>query len=229
MENANENESFSAALWNNLFDFDFAQHAWVMQEMGKGCTALVSGAVFKCSGGWEFNTKSSDFEFIGKPNPGYDVTDPFTSEPEYIPYENGLEATTARDNNTLTDENLAQYGFFFKFKHFANGESEYGYLYQPITNTVLLQNDVNGGKHQWDLLASGIPAMSFAAAANPISILPNSRNLNMEFLRGDAQAWPSERFSSRQKNWLHSDIRDVALPYVYQTLDTMLDLGEFKE
>ena len=230
VENANANENFSATLWNNLLDVDFEQHTWVMQEMGKGCKGLISWFVFECSGGWEFNTNQNDYEFIGKENPDYDFTDP--SSDEYIRYADGLEATTARDNNSLTDENLAQYGFFFKFNHFENNESEYSYLYQPITNPVLSISD----QHQWDLLASGIPAMSFAAAANLMDAVDDTdvggkdRNFNMETLRGSSDpAWPSERISSRQKNWLHSDFRNVALPYVYQTLDKMLELGEFKE
>ncbi|MDX2507831.1 MAG: hypothetical protein QNL62_25600 [Gammaproteobacteria bacterium] len=229
VENANANERFSATLWNNLVNVDFEQHTWVMQEMGKGCKGLISWFVFKCSGGWEFNLNQNDFEFIGKTNPDYDPVD---NPIEFISYENGLEATAARDNNTLTNENLAQYGFFFKFNHFENNESEYSYLYQPIANAVLLQSD----QHQWDLLASGIPTMSFAAAANPMDAVDDTdvggkdRNFNMETLRGTTPAWPTERSSSsRQKNWLHSDIRGIALPYVYQTLDTMLVLGDFKE
>jgi len=55
---------------------------------------------------------------------------------------------------------------------------------------------------------------------------------DFETLRGSSvPAWPSasERISTRQRSWLHSDFRNVALPYVYQTLDTMLELGDFKE
>ncbi len=84
-------------------------------------------------------------------------------------------------------------------------------------------------EYRWDLLASAIPTRSFAAAANSIERFEeNSRNFNMETLRGVEPAWPAERISDRQKNWLHSDIRDIALPYVYTVFDTMLQKGELK-
>lgn len=228
VENAGTTESFSATLWNNLANVDFEQHTWVLQEMGKGCKSLASWLVFECSGGWEFNTRQSDLAFIGEKNPLWDPSDPGSDQ--YQKY-SGADALLALDNGEITNEELVQYGFFRKFKHFLNDESEYSYLYQPITNPVLSLSN----QHQWDLLASGIPAMSFAAAANPMGVLINAntgenRNFNMETLRGTTPAWPTERRdSSRQKNWLHSDIRDIALPYVYQILDTMLVLGDFKE
>lgn len=89
--------------------------------------------------------------------------------------------------------------------------------------------------HLWDLLASGIPAMSFAAEANPIDVIDNTsiggvnRNYDMEALRGDNQSWPVSRkegfYGSR---WLHNDIKNMSSQYVYKIYDAMLEIGGLK-
>ena len=74
-------------------------------------------------------------------------------------------------------------------------------------------------------------ALSFAAAANPVARLNDfgERNFNMEAMRGNqGSPWPSERSADWQRRWLHSDIRNVALPYVHHTFDKMLELGDFE-
>ncbi len=231
VENAIDGESITSNLLNRLGDLltgqGIGRHAWVTQEIAKGCKGPLTSSFFKnCTAGWEFNKKTDDLEFIGKATPNYDSTDFFSEQ--YIAYETGAEATTARKDSELTDDDLAQYGFFKKFNHFKNGESDYSYLYQPISNTVLLQGD----EHQWDLLASGIPAMSFAAAANPVNRLNDfgERNFDMETMRNDISQppWPLEREDTWGDRWLHSDIKDIALPYVHNTFDKMLESGDFK-
>jgi len=228
LENANTSESFSSALWTNIWDLDFSQHAWVMSEIGKGCKNLIAWTVFKCSGGWNFNNVEDDWAFIGEEDPSYDDTDPSSSQYKLYSAADAVTAWNGGNNGALTQDELAQYGYFKKLSHFENDENGYSYLYQPIASTVALQNN----QHAWDLLASGIPAMSFAAAANPVNRLNDfgDRNFNMEDLRGNNQLWPSERTASTDLNtrWLHSDIRNVALPYVYHSLDLMLEIGEFK-
>ncbi len=227
MENANKNDSFSSAFWKDLLSFDFASHAWVMQEMGKGCNNLASWAIFKCSGGWRFNEKPADLGYIGKINPAWDKSNP---DDEYIKY-SSTEAQTAWNdgiNGEITKDEVAQYGFFSKFSHFSNGIDGYAYLYQPIASKVVLERE----NHQWDLLASAIPAMSFGAAVNAVNKFNQygERNFDMEALRGQNQEWPVTRIDNTvfNKRWLHSDIRNVALPYVYQTFDTMLSEGALK-
>ena len=85
---------------------------------------------------------------------------------EYIKY-TATEANTAWNNGygELTRDDLAQYGFFRKFSHFEQDEGGYSYLYESVLPPVTLLYG-----HQWDLLASGIPAMSFAAAVNSMDI-----------------------------------------------------------
>ncbi len=75
--------------------------------------------------------------------------------------------------------------------------------------------------------------MSFAAAVNPIIKLEAAeRNFSMESQRGGGD-WPLSRKDiygeQDYKRWLHSDIKNVALPYVFNTYDKMLTLGGFTE
>ena len=72
-----------------------------------------------------------------------------------------------------------------------------------------------GDAHQYDLratlLADGIPATSFAAGANRI----NDGDINLE--EEEAKEWPR-----KNKQWLHSDIKNVAYYYVYKFFDNVV-------
>jgi len=60
-----------------------------------------------------------------------------------------------------------------------------------------------------------------------MNILPDFKNFNMEVMRRPGNGWPASRQTLWGQSWLHSDIRDVALPYVYPVFAQMLDLGGF--
>ena len=90
----------------------------------------------------------------------------------------------------------------------------------------------------WEQLAGGIPALSYPAGGNPIEELnERRRNYNYQILRcaeadeaeeGANCPWPQSRLSSDiiHSRWLHSDIRDVPLPYIAPVFDTILEIGE---
>jgi hypothetical protein len=70
---------------------------------------------------------------------------------------------------------------------------------------------------QYDVLARGIPALSFGAALQPLEPLGAGRNLNLEQIGRVPGVWPDEPRGLDHRNrarWLHSDFRAVALPYV---------------
>ena len=223
LENGDESES----VLGNILENGFTRHAWVTQEIGKGCQNILFGPLNDpCSAGWKFNAVAEDLKVIGKAyRPGGD-----SSSVSYKKL-SASEATEAREQPTtnpahLSDEELAQYGFFNQF--------QYMDLYAPIARG----NDIRDKKGPdrsdveallkkkevtWDLLAHAIPARSFAVGANPITKL-ESKNFNMHKLRDDY--WPQERLKDEFKDdWLHSDFRNMALPYVYQVYETMLKLG----
>jgi hypothetical protein len=73
----------------------------------------------------------------------------------------------------------------------------------------------------YDLLARGLPALSYAAAANPVpSLVAGSSNFNMETQgrHGD------DRFGQ----WNHSDFKNVSLPYVARMYQSMIDKGNLE-
>lgn len=73
---------------------------------------------------------------------------------------------------------------------------------------------------RYDLLARAIPAMTFAAGAAPVPPTDGGsqvENFDLETLgRTDPKHWPSEGHGATRLagRWLHSDFKNVALPYV---------------
>jgi hypothetical protein len=90
---------------------------------------------------------------------------------------------------------------------------------------------------QYDLLARGIPALSFAVAVHPLKSLENpvnpslNRNFDMEALGRDSGIWPTEGHTADGRSagrWLHSDFKNVALPYVHKMYEEMINRGSLK-
>ncbi len=70
---------------------------------------------------------------------------------------------------------------------------------------------------QYDVLARGVPALSFGTALQPLDPLGTTRNLDLEQIGRVPGLWPDEPRGFDHRNrarWLHSDFRAVALPYV---------------
>jgi hypothetical protein len=81
-------------------------------------------------------------------------------------------------------------------------------------------------KVRYDLLARGIPSLSYAAAANKIAAFTNERNFDMEADCRVPDAWPAEGHDGLRVNrWIHSDFKNVALPYVYPMYQKMITEG----
>ena len=64
-----------------------------------------------------------------------------------------------------------------------------------------------------ELLAKGVPALSGPVGSRSTSAAPQSRNENLNGRTGGA-SWPRVG-SDRWSGWRHSDIKDVALPFVF--------------
>lgn len=232
VEDAIDGETVTKNLLDRIGDWlmgkGVGRHAWVTQEIGKGCKNFaVDWVAFRtCSGGWSYNSDRDDLRFVGDGG-------------RY----SAAQARLALDSGELTAEELAQFGFYRRFEHHDGGTETYANLYAPITaesenighnlgvwsdaNELSRQKDV-----QWNLLATSIPAMSFAAAANAVESFNDYgvRNLNMEEMRDrEGLSWPDSRSRSGwSTRWLHSDFRDVAMPYVYPVFDEMLKIGGLK-
>lgn len=88
-----------------------------------------------------------------------------------------------------------------------------------------------------DLLARGIPAMSFATAVHRLGALgPGARenpdrNFDLEAEGRQAGIWPREGHEVDDKSvgrWLHSDFKNVALPYVFPMYQAMINQGALR-
>lgn len=81
---------------------------------------------------------------------------------------------------------------------------------------------------RYHVLAGGIPALSYAAAANPVVGMPGFDMPGM--LRDPGAGWPAEAHEDELAGkWLHSDFHGVALPYVHSMYAKMIELGDLNE
>lgn len=79
-----------------------------------------------------------------------------------------------------------------------------------------------------DVLARGIPSMSYAIAVNPVPSLAG--NYDMEAMKTWPDSWPTQNHDGRSEGrWLHSDFRDVAINYLRTMYSKMIDLGELNK
>jgi hypothetical protein len=88
-------------------------------------------------------------------------------------------------------------------------------------------------KVRYDALARGLPALSPAAGSTPFPALGGARVVNYDLeqqgrpVGGD---WPEEGHRSplTKERWLHSDFKNVALPFVYPLFQTMIKRGSLR-
>jgi plasmid maintenance system killer protein len=190
---------------------DKGRHAWAVQEMVKGEDGPGPTELFLFNlllpdqhAGWQFNPAQDTSPYF----PGTQLPDPATAA-------------------LLTDEELRTNSFFEPFiaagrgqaSRFPDydGEELFAPLYDADANTQAAQDET-----QYKLLAEAIPALSFAAAANEVPSLNTvggSRNIHLEALQN---GWPSIRSND---DWLHSDLKNIALPYISKFYDRVVSEG----
>ncbi|WFB36366.1 hypothetical protein P3T73_01125 [Kiritimatiellota bacterium B12222] len=86
---------------------------------------------------------------------------------------------------------------------------------------------------RYTLLATGIPAQSFAFAVNEAPKLRTEnnnekRNFNMQTEMKSVEAhtyWPP-KFQDRRHDWLHSDFKDVSIQFVHPLYPKIIELAE---
>ncbi len=77
------------------------------------------------------------------------------------------------------------------------------------------------------LLAEMVPALSNAAGANNVQKLNNDAGevRNFDMSSSYENGWPTSRSSN---HWLHSDLKTISYPYIYQFYDKLVELGGLK-
>lgn len=264
LESPPESQTMTGQLWTTFSEIwdagvgsagaQVAARAWIAQEIAKGCKNLLGSVIFwgHCTGGWAYNEDDQDLEHIGT----YSI----------LALDHVVrDSDSARDailDGDLTDEMLAQIGFFNRFKHYSNagiffwenlfnptryrkvyaptqpggdnlGDSLFGFNLGYNTGTWQDAQDLVGlDDTQWDMLASSIPAVSFAAGANPIdrlNTLAHGQNVNMATIKTVPAVWPNRFTEGYGQRWLHSDIRDIAVQHTRNAYDRFMDIGKLNE
>jgi len=206
--------SIGGVLARELYHFLFQDEpngtqAWVYQEKLKGRT--ISGRIVGSAyGGWGFNT----FEFRRAPDvPGLG--------PLLAPSNMSAEQAQAALDR-FPDTVLREVPFFNpgdddeEVASWVPGAQAGGSLMllrEPLGNLYGPDGTNFASRHRDTLLARMIPAMSLAAGREPVEKLTREageeRNFNLNNLK---TGWPAER--GADKDWRHSDLRDVAFVYV---------------
>lgn len=205
----NPDDTEEAGHLDNVIDATFGggRHAWVSQELAKGGQNWAIA-------GYTFHDINAGWNF----NPHWDMSTG-----------GGLTFWRRR----TPDEAAA-------------GISDAALKAEPFHGKFLLTNlhDPTQGSatagvttNRYKLLGSGIPAMSYAIAANNVPKLDQvnggeQRNFNMpQDLRssGGYSSWPEHENSNSPEDWMHSDFKDVALQFLHPMYHKMIDLAELNK
>jgi hypothetical protein len=122
----------------------------------------------------------------------------------------------------ISNENLRAKPFYGLFK--------YAGLYDNVTGDAVAAMPAV----RYNLLATAIPASSYAVAPNAVDKLRTqfvtNRNYNMQNeLKGKDQygaVFWLENDPTYVEDWIHSDFRDVAITYVWPMYEKMIELGK---
>lgn len=118
-------------------------------------------------------------------------------------------------NSSITNEQLRGKPFFDEFME-PNLISK---------DSVLASSKAAEPKVQYDVLARGIPALSHAVGSTRIPNLNNS-NFEMQAEGMTPNNWPVDGHDGfRSGRWIHSDFKNVALPYVWPMYQAMIVRG----
>jgi hypothetical protein len=225
-----------ADLWRTLWE-GFVQnqglgrYLWVSQEFIKGGTSIAAGIGFQRNhGGWSFNGRNEELRFMVEYNP----LDP----PETYQFPLPNTANERLYDGDITEEHLAQFGLFKRFDSPA-----YDALYAPINDANRSWTDAAGvawqNPHtqaqgsalagqkdtQWVILATAMPSVSFAAAANAV--------LKMDGvdMMGEKNGWPDlpQRDENFQEDWQHNDFFKIGATYVKKMYKHAVSRGDLYE
>ena len=107
------------------------------------------------------------------------------------------------------------------------------FLYPNLYDSTLGSGVAGITTNRYKLLGSGIPATSYAIAANSSQAINPARNFDMPAALktpgGLATPWPEHSNANNPGDWMHSDFKDVALHFLHPMYQKMIDLAELDE
>jgi hypothetical protein len=200
-------------------------YAWVIQEKCKGNKINLLGIAHGGSdyGGWGFNIYD-----------GYLTSYPIWYE-IILPCNCSRRVKTPAEIGTITQDMLdgSRYNPLFNngwgafnlnnaSEIYVNVDTAYFTgpswimgLYDPLGGNTIAADSAKRAQ----LLAEAIPALSLPVGANTCGNILSGKQFNMPIQFVDAAHWPSDRgvnSSSGIPNWHHSDMDQVAYPYLYK-------------
>jgi hypothetical protein len=197
--------SVLATLWSGRA-IDYG--VWKTQELLKGVgwsRSLAAIAMERSQGAWGFNPAWRGRYVPNGPTKGAG---------------GHYEKLTPEEAARLTSAQLLKDPFFRPFDE--------GWLHQPRAPRP---SPLLDSPHiRYDLLARGVPAMTFAAGAAPIAAAGVSNyDLELQGRRTDG-SWPTEGHGGTRtaRRWLHSDYKNVALPYVSPLFLRMIEAAALR-
>jgi pimeloyl-ACP methyl ester carboxylesterase len=200
---AKANSVTEASIVKLIFNqgFNFSDNAWKYQELIKGLSwysSVASVFMDRRQAGWAFN---DDWWLWADATEG--------SKVKYTP-------SQAR---TISNSRLIAKPFFdyFSERETLSSQKNVGSLKASEPKVI------------YDLLARGIPAMTYATGVMSLND-QIKYNYDLELLGRSTTHWPTaghEKPSQKQR-WLHSDIKNVALPIIYPTFQIMVSQGLLK-
>ena len=172
-------------------------HSWQKQERFKGrwLQSALGGFAGTSEMGWGFSTQG--YYINGQPPLYQSVNNPIDPDNPVI------VRTMSYDTNTAHSASSAQLRADPVFKH------------EPpkILSGNLQQGDID------ELLARGVPALSGPVGAKQVGANINATESDLNALASGG-IWPRNS-ESDWNGWRHSDIKDVALPFVFQRFFTI--------
>ena len=191
---------------DSLGSLAFREGVWIRQEQKKGAPVMELARGVNSHGGWSFN----DHMTIAK---NYDNW-------WHIGYMNGSAWDLRRPNPEetavlISSEKLQTKPFFGWFEnHLVCDATRGSALVDPTPGT-------SGYLLRSQLLAEAIPALSWPAGGNAVSVFGSARNVDMNGQKNGT--WPEERNKPSNNplanRWLHSDAWSIAYLYVYKVFN----------
>ena len=174
-------------------------NAWNKQELLKG-TFLGSLLTAARQGGWGFNTAWDKEDRTQPQNP------------------DGNYPKVRRANNVVADITPVMVKIKPFFIPFADARLH------DLAQGSAAANEYNV---RAKTLAEGIPSLSFAAGRNAINGFDATDNRDLMDFRtkvNGTPVWPR----GNNKNWLHSDIKEVAFRYNWAAYEEIINMGQLK-
>ena len=203
-----DSASVLSTLWSGR-TLDYG--AWKTQEMLKGVgwsRSLATVAMERSQGGWGFNGawrgRYLQRAGSGRGNGYYERVTPLAA-------------------GRIGNPQLIANPFFRPFTE------DWLHTTRPPRVSPLLDDSLV----RYDLLARGIPAVTFAAGAVPLAVkktkeimVKNHQDINLEEEgRIATNRWPTDAHKAVRApgRWLHSDYKNVALPFVFPLFELMIN------